>query len=114
MEVQGLEKAIRDIGLLRMVAKENIKQLVRETTLAVESQAQALAPVDTGNLKNSMNHSFNESGNLLQGEVSNSADYAAHVEFGTVKMEAQPYLFPAWESERPKYVEALKKELRKT
>lgn len=55
------------------------------------SYAQELCPVDTGNLRDS---GFTKvmSDNVLIGF---DAEYASYVEFGTYKMEAQPFLRPA-------------------
>lgn len=59
---------------------------------AIYEESQRLVPVDTGNLK--------ESGEYDSTSVGYGADYAAHVEFGTVKMEAQPFLRPAAENHK--------------
>jgi len=53
--------------------------------------AQSLCPVDTGNLRDSAY--MKASGNDV--EFGFEAIYASYVEFGTYKMEAQPYLRPA-------------------
>jgi HK97 gp10 family phage protein len=51
-----------------------------------------LAPVDTGFLRNSI--TSNGEG-LLTYSVKVGAEYGIHVEYGTWKMSAQPYLRPA-------------------
>lgn len=55
------------------------------------SSAKRAAPVDTGELRDSIHAETGSDGNFL---VAN-ADHAAHVELGTSKMAAQPYLRPA-------------------
>lgn len=94
-----------------MVKKENIKQIIAETAVNIQSEAKSRVPVDTGNLKNSMNMQLFNNG--LSAEISNSAEYASHVEFGTRRSKAQPYLFPAYEANVKKYVAELNKELRR-
>lgn len=44
----------------------------------------------------------------LKVEVSSNAPYAAHLEFGTSKMAARPYMLPAAELERQKAVELVR------
>jgi len=60
----------------------------------VYDESQVLVPVDKGDLK--------ESGKVVEaGEgatVVYDSDHSTHVEFGTVKMKAQPYLRPAYEN----------------
>lgn len=89
-----------DLGALAALAaalKPKAEQLVAKGTLDVEARAKALAPVDTGNLKNSIgSHAAG-----LTGVVAVGADYGAYVEWGTTKTAAQPYLGPAVEAVRP-------------
>ena len=56
-----------------------------------ERDAKILAPVDTGNLRNSITSDIRG----LTAEIGPSAEYAAHVEFGTSRMGPQPYMGPA-------------------
>lgn len=58
-----------------------ISQVVRKTAFDIEAHAKAIAPVDTGNLKNTI--STDIAGDGLSAEVTANADYAAHVEYGT-------------------------------
>lgn len=55
------------------------------------SEAMALVPVDTGYLQSTISASTN--GFLCEAEA--LADYAQYVEYGTWKMDAQPYFVPA-------------------
>ena len=57
----------------------------------VENSAKDACPVDTGALQSSINVSLTENG----AKISADKDYAAYVEFGTVKSAAQPFLVPA-------------------
>ena len=65
--------------------------------------AQGLCPVDTGNLRDS---AFMQA---LTGDVyfGFNAEYASYVEFGTYKMEAQPYLRPAIDGTQGAVAQAL-------
>lgn len=59
-----------------------------------EKVAKGLVPVDTGNLRSSISASSFGDGC----ECDASADYAQYVEYGTYKMDAQPYFEPALEA----------------
>lgn len=73
-----------------------IKGAVAETALNVERNAKQATPVDTGRLRSSIGVSFD--GNRLGADVATNVEYAPHVEFGTVKQEAQPFMTPAREA----------------
>lgn len=62
----------------------------------VNGDAKNIVPVDTGNLRNSI-HGSVEAGTSKEvvGKVATSTDYAPYVEFGTSRMGAQPFLWPA-------------------
>lgn len=61
--------------------------------LAAEGYAKKLAPVDTGNLRNSITHTVDEKEPAAY--IGTNVEYASYVELGTAKMKAQPYLKPA-------------------
>ena len=57
---------------------------IEQATELVKSTAQQLVPVgDTGNLKQSFTDDVRERGDEIVGRVSNTAEYAPYVEFGT-------------------------------
>ena len=59
--------------------------------IKVESDAKKNAPVLTGRLRSSITHEV-KSG---IGKVGTNVEYAPYQEFGTSKMKAHPYLYPA-------------------
>ncbi len=69
----------------------------------VYDESQTLVPVDTGELKDSGHYDANG--------VYYDKDYAGFVEYGTVKMRAQPYLRPAVENHKHEIVKAMADEL---
>jgi HK97 gp10 family phage protein len=98
--------------LFAQIAKQfhnEASQVVRKTTLDVEAGAKRLAPVDTGLLRNSI-QSLMEGD--LTGVVFTNTEYASHVEYGTHKMSAQPFLTPALEAERYAFIRGLQTILR--
>lgn len=67
---------------------------------------------DTGGLVNSINASVNREGAELVGKVEAHKKSAAHLELGTSKMAARPFLFPAFESSKSWVQERLARAVR--
>ena len=89
--INGTENAIGILDGLRESINEGITRGVSEAGEIVVTEAKANCPVDTGNLRASINKQA--SGNTCT--VGTNCEYAGYVEFGTYKMAAQPYLVPA-------------------
>lgn len=83
-----------------------VKAAINESALNIQTGAKRLSPVDTGRLRSSITiESFNDG---LAQRVGTRVNYAAYQEFGTVKMKAQPFLFPAAEAERHKFEDTIR------
>ena len=76
---------------------------VRKTGLDVEADAKIFAPVDTGNLRNSITTRFSP----LRAEVVATANYAVFVELGTTRMAEQPFMRPAAARRAPGFIKAI-------
>lgn len=64
--------------------------------LTVQNRARELCPVDTGRLRASITSSgLQRDSRGAYVEIGTNVEYAGHVEFGTVRAAAQPYLRPA-------------------
>lgn len=75
-----------------------------------ESYAKQNAPVDTGNLRNSITHMpYDENTEM----IATTVKYAPYQEFGTRKMKAHPYLRPAVENHVQEYKHIAENELGK-
>lgn len=74
----------------------------------VVASAKLRVPVDTGKLKWSIRYTKQGKGRF---EISADAPYAGHVEYGTRRMRAQPYLRPAVNAHRQKLINRIKQEL---
>jgi len=81
IEGHGFPKFEREINNFTNDMIRGIKRVIAETAEMLVSQAKTLAPVDTGNLKNSIGARYFDDG--LSAEVSVGADYALYIEFGT-------------------------------
>lgn len=94
--------------MLSGALKRQAAVIVRKTALDVLADAQGFCPVDTGYLRSSL--SVGAEGNTFEVEddgltiiVGTSVEYAPFVEFGSRKSQAQPFLSPAVEAERPAF-----------
>lgn len=78
-------------------------QVIRKTAHDIQADAQQLAPVDTGALKNSISVSFEGDGRFggMSAEIGPTVDYGLYVEEGTSRMAPQPYLSPAFDRRAP-------------
>lgn len=88
---------------LRLKLKGNmnlssVKHVVRMNGAEMQAKAQRNAPVDTGNLKRSIGLEIRDNG--LTAEVEALAEYAPYVEWGTRFMRAQPFIRPAFNSQK--------------
>ena len=84
---------------------ERAAQAVTRAASDIEEHAKAVVPVDTGNLKSRI--STKQEGPVSASVGSRGVDYGIHVEYGTYKMRAQPYMRPAAERVRPAFIAAM-------
>lgn len=76
--------------------------LVAETARKVAEDAARRAPVRTGALRDSIHPEQRGGGWYVDVDV----PYGVYVEYGTSRMGAQPFLWPALEANRPVYLAA--------
>lgn len=76
-------------------------QIVAGTAFEIEALAKVKAAVDTGAMRNSIQAAAVA---LLTWRVAVGVAYARFVEFGTSRMKAQPFLIPAVEQLRAKFI----------
>lgn len=119
-------------NLLKNVGTAPIERTIKKVTVEVQGQAKALAPADTGTLRNSIKMNYDS--NKKEGRVYTNNDYATYVEFGTgvrgngtypdgekkltynqnwKGQVAQPYMYPALQFGKSKAQEILKQEIEK-
>lgn len=110
VRVQGTAELRRALERLRGAERRQAQQDGLEAgARIVEMYAKVAAPVDTGTLRNS----------IMVDEVTPEraiivphTDYAEHVEFGTSRMAAQPYLRPAVDEHEREIVAAIEDAVR--
>ena len=69
----------------------NIKLALRAGATIVKGDAVMRCPVDTGQLRNSIHEAIYDDYAIVDSNV----EYAPHVEYGTSRQRAQPFLRPA-------------------
>lgn len=119
-------------NLLKNVGTAPIERTIKKVTVEVQGQAKALAPADTGTLRNSIRMNYDS--NKKEGKVYTNNEYATYVEFGTgirgngsypdsnknltynqnwKGQVAQPYMYPALQHGKSLVKETLKQEIEK-
>ena len=78
--------------------------------LVAEGYAKKLAPVDTGNLRNSITHTVDDKEPAAY--IGTNVEYAPYVCLGTIHMKAQPFLKPAVADHANKYRKIIENELK--
>jgi phage gpG-like protein len=67
---------------------------LKRKAIQVQRGAKQRCPVDTGRLRASITEALGEDAQGLVARIGTNVEYARHVEFGTVRMRAQPFLRP--------------------
>jgi HK97 gp10 family phage protein len=132
-KIEGMKEAIRNIQDWELEKIRQSRLQIERSAINIEREAKNLCPVDDQILRPSIAKKVTatDSGRVLEAEVGTVVEYAPFVEFGTgsgvsVPAEqqefamqfkgktgrvrnypARPFLFPAWERERPKFINAM-------
>ena len=78
--------------------------------LVAEGYAKKHAPVDTGNLRNSITHEVDDGEPAAY--IGTNVEYAPYVCLGTIHMKAQPFLKPAVAANANEYRKIIENELK--
>lgn len=86
-----------------------VAQVVRASGARVERASKQIAPVDTGNLRNSISTTQTGDGRStsISVAIGPTANYGIFVEEGTSRMRPQPFMGPAFEQVVPQFVSAI-------
>ena len=90
--------------------KEALLRGLETCGLVAEGYAKKLAPVDTGNLRNSITHDVDDGEPAVY--IGTNVEYAPYVCVGTIHMNAQPFLKPAVADHANTYRKIIEKELK--
>ena len=95
IEIKGLDSLMQKLDSMG----GNVVPLMAVNYTVRKGRGKRMVPVDTM-LKQSISHEFERDGTSTSGTVYAFMPYAIHVEMGTYKMRAQPYMMPALNSHR--------------
>lgn len=86
-----------------------VRMALVKTAYDIQGDARMFAPVDTGNLRNSINVGpvKNRGRGNMHVEIGPSAEYGAYVEFGTSRMAPRAYMGPALDRNSPGFLSAM-------
>lgn len=99
-ELEALATALGETAQVRGKAS----QVVRKAAADVQAHAKMFAPVDTGNLRQSI---ITRSVDDLTSEIISGADYAIFQEYGTRFQPGTAHMRPALERVEPSFVAAI-------
>jgi len=94
---------INQLGSLEGRIKNSIKEAVKINALEAEQKAKLLCPVDTGHLRRSISTEINETTDKILVDVLTNVEYGSYVEYGTSRQPAQPFMKPAYESQKVQF-----------
>lgn len=99
---------VKDLSEAPRRVREGAIAATTKATQDSARDARALAPVDTGNLRQSIAHEMRPlAGGGIEGDVYATASYAPYVEYGTSTGGAQPFLRPSFDRNAPLLEQAL-------
>jgi HK97 gp10 family phage protein len=133
-KLTGVKEAIRDLKDWEVEKIRESRLQIERSAINIEREAKNACPVDVEILRSSIAKKVTatDSGRVLEAEVGTVVEYAPFVEFGTgdgassIPAElqeyasefkgktgrvrnypARPFLFPAWEKERPQFIKRM-------
>ena len=110
VKIRGVEEVLKNIdNAERRKILPALERGIHKAGYIVEASAKRKCPVDTGRLRKSINTVRKK----LSVTVGTSVKYAPYVEFGTSKMRAQPFLYPAVNENIRKIEQAIVTEVKK-
>ena len=119
IEIDGIDEVLRKLGQLEDQGKRAESAALRSAGDRIKESIQAETPVDEGDLLKSINRSnVKTKEGVKQVEVGpDSRGKRSHVarflEFGTVKMKANPFMSRGYEQARAETLAIIARELRK-
>lgn len=110
IKIEGAEDVLRAFDRFDKESRENLRSAVRKNANALRKAIKDRAPVDSGNLRDSIAAKYDKDG--LGADVGPTKPKGSHahlLEFGTVKMAARPFITPSAEEQREKYLNDVRK-----
>jgi HK97 gp10 family phage protein len=83
LDIQGIDTLLSNFKNVEKKVADGVKDVVNESALKIQSDAKKLAPVNLGNLRNSIYLKESAENGSFVYTVGAAASYAPYVEFGT-------------------------------
>lgn len=99
-----------NIEQIKQFSDEAVARALEQCGAVWENNAKGLAPVDTGRLRNSIEHHPEGNDTVV---VETNVEYAGYQELGTSRMAAHPYMKPSGESLVGTFKNIIENELKK-
>lgn len=109
VDIQGVVSTIKWLREFGDEGDKNISDITEISAREIEREAKNLAAVDTGKMRQGTRA---EQIGKSRWSITAYEIYSRFVEFGTVRMAAQPFLHPAWRRGIKIYVNDLSQALR--
>jgi len=108
-DVSDVSKLTADLNRTRLRVGRQSAAVVRDAAFRVEASAKSRVPVQSGELRGSIDTRFYGSGNSgrMSAVVRAGAFYARFVEDGTSRQAPQPFMQPALNDQRAKFLAAI-------
>lgn len=112
-DTSKLEKQLMElVNKIEKAAESTIKEGCEK----IEAQAKELTPVDSGELKDSINTKYDDKSFEHEGYVYAEAPHAPYVELGTRNRAPQPFMYPAYKQNedffKQRLIELINKEVK--
>jgi HK97 gp10 family phage protein len=105
----GTESLLAKLRAYATNTPRRVQAAVATSLEQMEADAKALAPVDSGRLRDSIHATLSA---RLTGSVTVGVDYAKWVELGSGRNAPQPFLYPAYHRNKAAFLASLKKALK--
>lgn len=136
VEIKGLDKLITKVKKMKASLQEDVDAELTASALNIDNMAKSLSPANFGGGGGLRGKFYVETGQKFTKVVGNSSEYAAYQEFGTGlhaenyvpslpkdwqkyamtffvngkgRVPAHPFMYPAYEVERPLLIKRIKK-----
>ena len=93
----------------KALVQQRMRFAVQDAAKRTAEDARAFAPVDTGALRGSITSLVQASGAKASGDVLANSPHALYVEMGTSRRAAHPYLRPALQQNKARFLQSLRK-----
>ena len=111
IQITGLDSLMRKLDRMGGNVLDALEKATKQTALAAQADARDNAPVDTGNLKQSISTEHERSAEAATSTVYTNVEYGLYQEMGTVNMPAHPYMMPALNANKSTFEQLARKEL---